>query len=108
MKRNRRYLPDPTSRAQVLQARRRHTEQVVLTIVFTAVELWAVVAVVILLGDNKVLAAAASLALSAALMAVWETWRAVLMVGRALRAWLPEELPEEEVEPERPSNLVRL
>lgn len=102
-------LPDPNSRNQVLRARRKYVEQVMLTAVYTVVLLWAVVAVVVLLDDDGVLAVAASLVLSAVLVGLWDTWRTVLMFGRALRAWLPEEVPaaEEEWELERPKSLSR-
>jgi len=103
----RQSLPDPDSRSQVLRARRKHTEQILFTVVFTVVVLWATVTVVVLLDDNGVLAVAASVVLSAALMALWDTWRMLLMFGRALRAWLPEELPEKH-EPAGQSRLVRL
>jgi hypothetical protein len=104
----RQSLPDPDSRTQVLRARRKHTEQVLLMIVYTVVELWAVVAVVVLLKDNGVLAVAASVVLAGVLLALWDNWRTLLMFGRALRAWLPEELPEGDREPVRQSHLVRL
>ena len=102
-------LPDPHSRSQVLRARRKYAEQVMLTAVYTVVLLWAVVAVVALVDDDGVLAVAASLVLSAVLVGLWDTWRAVLRFGRALQAWLPEEVPvaEEELEPERPKSLQR-
>jgi hypothetical protein len=113
MKRN--TLPNPHSRAEVLRARRKYTEQVVFAVIFTVVELWAIVAVVVLLDDNGVLAVAVSIVLSASLMALWDTWRTLLMFGRALRAWLPEALPaadekaDEKREPERPpTSLLRL
>lgn len=109
MKRN--SLPDPTSRTEVLRARRKYTEQVVFAVVFTVVELWAVVAVIVLLDDNGVLAVAVSVVLSAALIALWDIWRNLLMFGRALRAWLPETLPVEEEVPQDehlPTTLVRL
>ncbi len=104
----RQSLPDPDSRTQVRYARRKHTEQVLLTIVYTVVELWAVVAVVVLLDDDGVLAVAASVVLAGMLIALWDSWRRLLMLGRALRAWLPEELPPEDREPVRQSHLVRL
>lgn len=109
MKRN--SLPDPHSRAEVLRARRKYTERVALTVVFTVVELWAVVAVVALIDVDGVLAAAVSVVLSGAFIALWDTWSTLLMFGRALRACLPEALPaeDEEMEPSRPpTNLVRL
>jgi len=104
----RQSLPDPDSRAQVLRARRKHTEQVLLMIVYTVVELWAAVAVVVLLQDDGVLAVAASVVLAGLLLALWDSWRTLLKFGRALRAWLPDELPAGEPEPVRVSNLVRL
>jgi hypothetical protein len=104
----RQSLPDPDSRTQVRHARRKHTEQVLLTIVYTVVELWAVVAVVVLLDDDGVLAVAASVVLAGMLIALWDSWRRLLMFGRALRAWLPEEVPAEDREPVRQSHLVRL
>lgn len=109
MKRN--SLPNPHSRAEVLRARRKYTEQVVFAVLFTVVELWAIVAVIVLLDDHGVLAVAVSVVLSAALMALWDIWRTLLMFGRALRVWLPATLPaaEEETEPDRPpSSLLRL
>ena len=109
MKRN--SLPDPTSRAEVLRARRKYTEQVVFAVIFTVVELWAIVAVIVLLDDHGVLAVAVSIVLSAALIALWDTWRTLLRFGRALRAWLPEALPAEDAdrEPDRPAtSLLRL
>ncbi|MCX2952760.1 hypothetical protein [Lentzea sp. NEAU-D7] len=105
----RRSLPDPDSRTQVLRARRKHTEQVVLALVFTVVELWAIVAVIVLLEARGVLAVAVAVVLSASLIALWDTWRTLLMFGRALRSWLPDDLPAADAEPpRRPSNLVRL
>ncbi|MET8758914.1 hypothetical protein [Lentzea sp. NPDC004782] len=104
----RQSLPDPDSRAQVLRARRKHMEQVLLLIVYTVVEVWAVVAVVVLLQDDGVLAVAASMVLAGLLLALWDSWRTLLRFGRALRAWLPEELPAEEPKPVRVSHLVRL
>jgi hypothetical protein len=107
----RKSLPDPHSRAEVLRARRKYTEQVACAVVFTVVELWAIVVVVVLLDGHGVLAVAVSIVLSAALVALWDTWRTLLMFGRALRAWLPETLPapDEAREPDHPpTSLLRL
>ncbi|KOV87171.1 hypothetical protein [Nocardia sp. NRRL S-836] len=101
-------LPDPDSRAQVLRARRKYTEQMLLVILYTVIQLWAVVAVVLLLRDDGVLAVAASVVLAGTLVALWDMWRTVLMFGRALRAWLPEELSDGDREAVRQSHLVRL
>ena len=104
----RKSLPDPDSRTQVLRARREYVGQVLLMIVYTVVELWAVVAVVVLLREDGVLAVAASVVLAGLLLALWDSWRTLLMFGRALRVWLPEELPAGEPEPVQVSHLVRL
>jgi hypothetical protein len=99
-------LPVNNSRKQKARARRKHTERVLLAVVFTAVELWAVTATVALLDDDGVLAVAASVVLSAALIAVWDTWRSIFATGRALRSPVPEESPAKNAEPEM--KLVRL
>ncbi|MFD4638967.1 hypothetical protein ACFWN2_16745 [Lentzea sp. NPDC058436] len=104
----RHVLPEPGSHKQLARARRKHTERVLFAVVFTAVELWAVVAAVVLLEDDGVLAVAASVVLSAALIAVWDTWHAVIASGRALRSRSQDELPAEEVGPDQPMTLVRL
>ncbi|GHH54209.1 hypothetical protein [Lentzea cavernae] len=103
-------LPEPGSRKQMARARRKHTERVFFAVVFTAIELWAVVAAVVLINDDGVLAVAASVVLSAALIAVWDTWRAVFASGRALRSLQEQqdETPAEEVAPDQPMKLVRL
>ncbi|WP_434446529.1 hypothetical protein [Lentzea sp. E54] len=101
-------LPESRSRKQMARVRRKHTERVVFALMFTAVELWAVVAAVVLLDDDGVLAVAASVVLSAALIAVWDTWQSVLASGRALRSSPPEEPPAQEAEPDQPMKLVRL
>jgi uncharacterized membrane protein len=102
-------VPEPSSRKQMARARRKHTERVLFAVVFTAVELWAVVAAVVLLDDDGVLAVAASVVLSAALIAVWDTWQSVLYSGRALRVpSSEEETLTEETEPDQEMKLVRL
>ncbi|SDG06274.1 hypothetical protein SAMN05216553_105145 [Lentzea fradiae] len=100
-------LPETDSRKQMQRARRKHTERVVYAVVFTAVELWAVVAAVVLLDDSGVLAVAVAVVLSAALIAVWDTWQSILANGRALRGSMPDTGPTEGIEPDR-TNLVRL
>ncbi|MGW4214702.1 hypothetical protein ACWEIJ_42425 [Lentzea sp. NPDC004789] len=100
-------LPEASSRKQKARARRKHTEHVLLAVVFTAVELWAVVAVVVLLDDGGVLAVAASVVLSAAMIAVWDTWKSVFATARALRSPVPEEEPPA-VEADHEIRLVRL
>jgi len=99
-------LPETSSRKQMARARRKHTERVLLAIVFTAVELWAVVATVVLIDADGVLAVAASVVLSAALIAVWDSWQSISATGRALRSPVPEETPAEEAYPVM--KLVRL
>jgi uncharacterized membrane protein len=101
-------VPEPSSRKQMARARRKHTERVLFAVVFTAVELWAVVAAVVLLDDDGVLAVAASVVLSAALIAVWDTWQSVFSSGRALRVPRTGETPAEEAEPDQQMKLVRL
>ncbi|WP_394621423.1 hypothetical protein JNUCC0626_20680 [Lentzea sp. JNUCC 0626] len=102
-------LPEAPSRKQMAQARRRHTERVVLAVLFTAVELWAVVAAVVLLNDDGVLAIAASVVLSAALITVWDTWQAVFAGSRDLRARQSQEASADEaVLPDPTMKLVRL
>lgn len=101
-------LPETSSRKQMARARRKHTERVLFAVVFTAVELWAVVAAVVLLDDDGVLAVAASVVLSAALIAVWDTWQSVFTSGRALRAPQDEDTQAEEYEPDQEMKLVRL
>ncbi|SEQ80226.1 hypothetical protein SAMN05216188_105158 [Lentzea xinjiangensis] len=103
----RRQPPETSSRKQLRRARRRHAERVVFAVVFTAAELWAIAATVALLEDDGVLAIAVSVVLSAALIAVWDTWQSVLASGRALRSPLPEPRPAEGVEPEHRVELVR-
>jgi K+ transporter len=100
-------LPETSSRKQKARARRKHTEHVLLAVVFTAVELWAVVATVVLLDDGGVLAVAVSAVLSAAMIAVWDTWKSVFATARSLRSPVPEEEPPAaEVDPEM--KLVRV
>ncbi|SFQ99541.1 hypothetical protein SAMN04488564_101879 [Lentzea waywayandensis] len=101
-------LPEPNSRKQMARARRKHTERVVFAVIFTSVELWAVVAAVVLLEDDGVLAVAASVVLSAALIAVWDTWQSVVVNGRALRLQSREEPSAEEAAPDQAMKLVRL
>ncbi|WP_052684474.1 hypothetical protein [Lentzea aerocolonigenes] len=104
-------LPEANSRKQMARARRKHTERVLLAVVFTAVEIWAVVATVVRLDDDGVLAVAVSVVLSAALIAVWDTWQSIFATGRALRSPEPAETPAEEANPEVQSpgmKLVRL
>ena len=79
------------SREEILRARRKFTEQVVVTVLFTVVELWAVVATVVLLDASGVLAVAASLGLSAGLMYVYESWQNVRARARELRSLTVEE-----------------
>ncbi|HEX7309296.1 hypothetical protein [Lentzea sp.] len=104
----RQTLPEDHSRKQLQRARRKHTERVVYAVVFTAVELWAVVAAVVLLDDDGVLAVAVAVVLSAALIAVWDTWQSVLANGRALREKMPDRSPAEGIDPHHRANLVRL
>lgn len=79
-------LPQEHSREEILRARRKFTEQVVVTVLFTVVELWATVAVVVLLDATGVLAVAAALALAAGLMYVYESWQSVREHSRELRS----------------------
>jgi uncharacterized membrane protein len=103
-----RTLPETRSRKQMARAHRKHTERVVLAVLFTAVELWAVVTTVVLLDDDGVLAIAASVVLSAALIAVWDTWQSVFAAGREFRSRLQEKATlAEESEPDQPMKLVR-
>ncbi len=101
-------LPETDSRKQMRRARRKHTERVVYAVVFTAVELWAIVAAVVLLDADGVLAVAVAVVLSAALIAVWDTWQSILANGRALRSSMPDKSPSGGTEPEHRTNLVRL
>jgi len=101
-------LPETDSRKQTQRARRKHTERVVYAVIFTAVELWAIVAAIVLLDDSGVLAVAVAVVLSAALIAVWDTWQSVLTSGRTLRSSMPEQSPTEGIGPDHRTNLVRL
>ncbi|GLZ29780.1 hypothetical protein Lesp02_19700 [Lentzea sp. NBRC 105346] len=83
------------SREEILRARRKYTEQVVATVLFTVVVLWAVVATVVLINASGVLAVAAAIGLSAGLMYVYESWQNVRARGRELRALaLTEDEPD--------------
>ncbi|MFD4675676.1 hypothetical protein ACFWNN_38520 [Lentzea sp. NPDC058450] len=101
-------LPEAPSRKQMATARRKHTERVVLAVLFTAIELWAVVAAVVLLDVDGVLTIAIAVVLSAALIAVWDTWQAVFAGGRDLRAHEPQGTSAgETVLPDQEMKLVR-
>jgi hypothetical protein len=100
-------LPETRSRKQMARPRRKHAERVALAVLFTAVELWAVVAAVVLLDDDGVLAIAVSVVLSAALIAVWDTWQSVFAAGRELRSQ-EKETPAAESGSDQPTKLVRL
>lgn len=101
-------LPETNSRKQMARARRKYTERVALAVLFTAIELWAVVAAVVLLDDGGVLAITVSVVLSAALIAVWDTWQSIFATGRALHSGQQVETPAEEAGPHQPMKLVRL
>lgn len=95
------------SNVEIPRARRKFTEQVVMTVLFTVIELWAIVAVVVLIDASGVLAVAAALALSAGLMYVIDSWRAVRSRSRELRS-LMESAETESLPIDHHSNLVRL
>jgi hypothetical protein len=102
-------LPQEQSRAEILRARRKFTEQVVATVLFTVVELWATVAVLVLLDATGVLAVAAALALAAGLMLVYESWQSVRTRSRELRALMSDDdAPAESFSVDYKTSLVRL
>lgn len=104
-------LPQEQSHADFLRARRKYTEQVFVTVLFTVVELWATVAVVVLIDASGVLAVAAALSLAAGLMCVFDSWQSLRERGRELRAAMAEsrDLPaESSFAIDYSSSLVRL
>ncbi|WP_309116620.1 hypothetical protein [Saccharothrix sp.] len=73
------------------RSRRRFTERLACTLVFTAVQLWAAAVIVTQLDTNGVVALAVALVLSGALVAVHDAWQSV----RAARRTLDEEIRED-------------
>lgn len=74
------------------RSRRRFTERLACTLVFTAVQLWAAVVVVVEAEFSGVLALAVSLVLAAALISVYDAWREVRSTRRELDVEIREDL----------------
>lgn len=73
------------------RSRRRFTERLACTLVFTAVQLWAAAVIVTQLDTNGLVALAVALVLSGALVAVYDAWQTV----RAGRRTLDEDIRED-------------
>lgn len=80
------------------KARRQFAERLACTLVFTAAQLWAAVVIVAKADADGVVALAVSLVLAAGLVAVYDAWREVRSVRRALNVRIRED----------DGNLVRL
>ncbi|MFD1149601.1 hypothetical protein [Saccharothrix hoggarensis] len=74
------------------RSRRRFTERLACTLVFTAVQLWAVVVVVVKAEVDGVVAPAVALVLAGGLIAVHDAWREVRAVRRELDVEIREDL----------------
>jgi hypothetical protein len=74
------------------KSRRRFTERLACTLVFTAVQLWAAAVVVVKSEFSGVLALAVSLVLAAGLIAVYDAWHEVRSTRRELDVEIREEL----------------
>ena len=74
------------------KSRRRFTERLACTLVFTALQLWAAVAIVAGFEGGGVVALAVALVLAAALVAVHDAWRDVRAVRKELDVEIREDL----------------
>ncbi|MEU4442160.1 hypothetical protein AB0K14_15160 [Actinosynnema sp. NPDC050801] len=74
------------------KSRRRFTERLASTLVFTAVMVWAAVVVIIKSDFDGVVALAVSFVLAGGLVAVYDAWREVRSVRRELDLEIREDL----------------
>lgn len=74
------------------RSRRRFTERLACTLVFTAVMLWAAVVIVVKSDVDGVVALAVSIVLAGGLVAVHDAWREVRSVRRELDVEIHEDL----------------
>jgi len=84
---------------------RRFAERLTITIIFSVVQIWALIVLLVQFRAHGVLAAAAALVMSAAVIAVHDAWRD-LRADRS--AEQPAEQPEVASETTRDSDLVQL
>lgn len=74
------------------KARRQFTERLACTLVFTAVQLWAAVVIIVKADVDGVVALAAAFVLAGGLIAVHDAWRDVRSVRRELDVEIREDL----------------
>jgi hypothetical protein len=74
------------------RSRRRFTERLASTLVFTAVMLWAAVVIIVKSELDGVVALAVAFVLAGGLVAVYDAWREVRSVRRELDVEIHEEL----------------
>ncbi|RKT56903.1 hypothetical protein [Saccharothrix australiensis] len=74
------------------KSRRRFTERLACTLVFTAVQLWSAVVIVTQLDTSVIVSLAVALVLAGGLVAVHDAWRVVRSDRRELEAGIEEEL----------------
>ncbi|MFI9817162.1 hypothetical protein [Saccharothrix variisporea] len=74
------------------RSRRRFTERLACTLVFTAVQLWAAAVIVTQLDANGLVAPAVALVLSGALVAVYDAWQSVRTGRKTLDEGIREDL----------------
>ncbi|WP_433263761.1 hypothetical protein ACQPZF_33135 [Actinosynnema sp. CS-041913] len=74
------------------RSRRRFTERLACTLVFTVVQLWAAAVIVTQLETSGIVALAVALVLSGGLVAVHDAWREVRANRRDLDAEIREDL----------------
>ncbi|MEU5692507.1 hypothetical protein [Actinosynnema sp. NPDC020468] len=79
---------------EVLKARRRLTERLACTLLFTAVQAWAAAVIFTSLETSGVVALAVAFVLAGGLVAVYDAWRDVRVSRRALGAGIEEEQQE--------------
>jgi hypothetical protein len=74
------------------KSRRQFTERLACTLVFTAVQLWAAVVIVVKADVDGVVGLAVALVLAGGLLAVHDAWRDVRSVRRELDVEIREDL----------------
>ncbi|WP_367136675.1 hypothetical protein [Saccharothrix sp. HUAS TT1] len=74
------------------RSRRKFTERLACTLVFTAVQLWAAVVIVFKADFDGVVALAIAFVLAAGLLGVYDAWREVRSVRRELDVEIRDEL----------------
>ncbi|WP_158843048.1 hypothetical protein [Saccharothrix deserti] len=74
------------------KSRRRFTERLACTLVFTAVQLWAAVVIIFKSDVDGVVALAVAFVLAGGLIAMYDAWREVRSVRRELDVEIHEDL----------------